>query len=79
VDTSNNKSLKLMPVLVPYFIPRKGVQTKATEFNNLKGETAVVLTTYMMDVLDKYKLSNKIIAFCGDNCNTNFNSYLEGH
>jgi hypothetical protein len=25
-----------------------------------------------MDVLDKYKLSNKIIAFCGDNCNTNF-------
>jgi hypothetical protein len=25
-----------------------------------------------MDVLDKYKLSNKIIAFCGDNCDTNF-------
>jgi hypothetical protein len=25
-----------------------------------------------MDVLGKYKLSNKIIAFCGDNCNTNF-------
>jgi hypothetical protein len=25
-----------------------------------------------MDVLDKYKLSNKIIAFCGDNCNKNF-------
>jgi hypothetical protein len=25
-----------------------------------------------MDVLDKYKLSNKITAFCGDNCNTNF-------
>jgi hypothetical protein len=25
-----------------------------------------------MDVLDMYKLSNKIIAFCADNCNTNF-------
>jgi hypothetical protein len=25
-----------------------------------------------MYVLDKYKLSNKIIAFCGDKCNTNF-------
>jgi hypothetical protein len=25
-----------------------------------------------MDVLDKYKLSNKIIAFSGDKYNTNF-------
>jgi hypothetical protein len=69
VDTSNHKSLKLVPVPVRYFIPRKGVQTKAIEFHNLKGETPDVLTTYIMD---KYKLSNKIIAFCGDNCNTNF-------
>jgi hypothetical protein len=72
VDTSNHKSLKLVPVLVRYFIPRKGVQTKVIEFNNLKDETADVLTTYIMDVLNKYKLSNKIIPFCGDNCNTNF-------
>jgi hypothetical protein len=42
------------------------------EFHNLKGKTADVLTTYIMDVLDKYKLSNKIIVFCGDNCNINF-------
>jgi hypothetical protein len=61
-----------VPVLVRYFIPRKGVQTKVTEFHNLKGETADVLTTYIMNVLDKYKLSKKIIAFCGDNCKTNF-------
>jgi hypothetical protein len=68
VDTSNYKSLKL----VRYFIPSKGVQDKVTELHNLKGETADVVTTYITDVLDKYKLSNKIIAFCGDNCNTNF-------
>jgi hypothetical protein len=67
VDTSDHKS-----VLVRYFFPRKSVQTKVIEFHNLKGETADVLTTYIMDVLDKYKLSNKIIAFCGDNWNTNF-------
>jgi hypothetical protein len=42
------------------------------EFHNLKGKTADVLTTYVMNVLNKYKLSHKIIAFCGDNCNTNF-------
>jgi hypothetical protein len=28
-----------------------------------------MLTTY---ILHKYKLSDKIIAFCGDNFNTNF-------
>jgi hypothetical protein len=72
LDTSNHKSLKLVPMIVRYFFPRKGVQTKVIEFHNLKGETADVVTTYMMDVLDKYKLSNKIISFCGDNCNTNF-------
>jgi hypothetical protein len=72
VDTSNHKSLKLVPEVVQHFIPRRGVQTKVTEFHNLKGETANVLTIYIMDVLDKYKLSNKIIGFCGENCNTNF-------
>jgi hypothetical protein len=71
-DTSNHKRLKLVPVLVQYFIPRKGVQTKAIEFHNLKDETTDFLTTYIMDVLNKYKLSNKIVAFCGDNCSTNF-------
>jgi hypothetical protein len=67
VDTSNHKRLKLVPVLVPYFIRRKDVQTKVTEFHKSKGKTADVLTTYIMDVLDKYKLSNIIIALCGDN------------
>jgi hypothetical protein len=28
--------------------------------------------TYIMNVLHKYKLSDKVIAFCGDNCHTNF-------
>jgi hypothetical protein len=69
VHTSNHKSLKSVPVLIRYFIPRKGVKTKMIEFHNLKGETADVLTTYIMDVLDKHKLSNEIIAICGDNCN----------
>jgi hypothetical protein len=58
-------------VLVRYFTPEKTVQTKVFEFYNLKGETADVLTTYIMNVLNKYKLSDKIITFCGDNCNIN--------
>jgi hypothetical protein len=42
------------------------------EFHNLKSKRADVLTTYIMNVLHKYKLSDKVIAFCGDNRNTNF-------
>jgi hypothetical protein len=37
------------------------------EFHILKGETADALTTYIMKVLHKYKLSHNIIAFCGEN------------
>lgn len=61
-----------MPVLVQYFTPEKRVETKVIQFHNLKGEMADVLMTHIMDVLHKFKLSNKIIAFCEDNCNTNF-------
>jgi hypothetical protein len=60
--------MKLVPGLVRYFTPEKRVQTKVIEFHNLKGKTAVVLTTYIMNVLNKCKLSDKVIAFCGDNC-----------
>jgi hypothetical protein len=62
-DTSTHKNLKLMPVLDRNFTPEKRLQTKVTEFHNLKGETADVLRTYTMDVLHEYKLSDKIIAF----------------
>jgi hypothetical protein len=42
------------------------------EFTNLKGETSDILSSYIMEILTKHKLSHKIIAFTGDNCNTNF-------
>lgn len=72
VDTSNHKNLKLVPILIRYFNPKEGVQIKILEFTNLQGETADILTKYIMDVLKKYNLSDKIVAFSGDNCNTNF-------
>jgi hypothetical protein len=36
-----------MPVLVQHFIPRKGIQTRVTEFHIFKSETADVLTMHM--------------------------------
>jgi hypothetical protein len=71
VDTSNHKNLKLVPVLLRCFTPGKRVQNEDIEFRNLKGETADMLRTHITYVLQKYKLSDKVIAFCGDNCNTN--------
>lgn len=49
-----------------------GVQIKVLEFTNFKGETSDLLSFYIMEILTKHKLSHKIIAFTGDNCNTNF-------
>lgn len=72
VDTSNHNNLKLVPVLVRYFIPNKGIEIKLLEFQNLSGETAEMLTNHILCILKKYKLTDKVIAFCGDNCNTNF-------
>jgi hypothetical protein len=68
VHTSNHKNLKSVPLLVQYFTQEKRVQTKVIKFHNLKGKTADVLMIYVMNVLHKYKLSVKIIAFCGDKC-----------
>ncbi|KAL4098108.1 hypothetical protein QTP88_022777 [Uroleucon formosanum] len=72
IDTSNHKNLKIVPILIRYFDPKTGVQIKVLEFTNLKGETSDILSSYIMEILTKHKLSHKIIAFTGDNCNTNF-------
>ena len=75
VDASNHKSLKLVPILVRYFIPTKGVQCKVICFQNVGGETAELLANHVLDILKKHHLVDKIIAFCADNCNTNFGGY----
>jgi hypothetical protein len=72
VDTSNHKSLKLVPVLVRYFVPEKGIQVQIIDFQNLTGETADHLLKCIVDVLEKFHLTDKIVAFCGRNCNANF-------
>jgi hypothetical protein len=71
VDTSNRKSLKQVPVPVRYSVPEIGIQVQITDFENLTGETADHLLKYVMDVLEKFHLTDKIVDFCGNNCNTN--------
>jgi hypothetical protein len=51
--------LKLVQVLVTYFVPEKGIQVKIIDLQNLKGETADNLLKCVMDVLEKFHLAGK--------------------
>jgi len=72
VDSSNHSNLKLVSVLVRYFAPTRRIQVRVIEFQNLTGETSEILVNHILSVLEKYKITEKVIAFCGDNYNTNF-------
>ena len=72
IDASNMKEVKLVPIMVRYFLPESGVKVKLLGFKSVPGETAEILSKYLLSVLDQTKLKDKLIGFCADNCNTNF-------
>ena len=72
IDASNMKEVKLVPILVRYFLPESGVEVKLLEFQSVPGYTAEILSTHLFLVLDQTKLKDKLIALCADNCITNF-------
>lgn len=72
MDASNRKEVKLVPIVVRYFKQESGVQVKLLEFKSVPGETADILTSHLMTVIKENKLEDKVVGFCGDNCNTNF-------
>lgn len=72
IDASNKGDLQMIPVMVRYFLPHKGVQVKMLDFQSVPGEKSEILTNQIFDIISKYKISDKIIGFCADNCNTNF-------
>jgi len=51
VDGSNHKTIKLVPIVVHYFLPDVGTKNKILEFSNLPGETSDLITGKMIDVL----------------------------
>jgi|SRR6218665_1878680 len=48
-DSSNHNSIKMFPVLVRYFKLTSGVHVKILEMTNLAGETAVTVSTYLIN------------------------------
>ena len=55
-----------------YFVPEQGVKVKLLEFQSVPGETSEILANYLVSVKKKNDLVQKVVGFCGDNCNTNF-------
>lgn len=72
VDSSNHKSIKLVPILVHYFLPDVDIKNKILEFSNLPGETSDLITKQIIDVLIKFGIKEKIVALSADNTKTNF-------
>jgi hypothetical protein len=53
-------------------VSEKGMQVEIIDFQNITGETADHLLKCIMDVMEKFHLTDKIVSFYGNNCNTNF-------
>ena len=75
-DGSSHDGLKLFSVLVQYFDWKKGgIQSRLIQFKNRHNETADTIAGYVKETLEKSGLSEKCVAFTGDNCNTMFGGF----
>ena len=78
IDASNTKEVKLVPIMIRYFLPESGVQVKLLQFISFPRETAEILSKYLLSVLDQTKLKDKLIGFCADNIKINFGDIKRG-
>lgn len=77
-DASNHGNVKLMPVVVRYFLPTVGVKVKMLEFTSQSGETSEIIADLIIATAGRNDLMDKLVGFCGDNCVTNFGSRDRG-
>lgn len=77
-DASNHGNVKMMPLVVRYFVPTEGVRVKLLEFGNEKGETSLIIASMVMNAVTNNQLDDKIVGFCADNCPTNFGNAERG-
>lgn len=77
-DASNRASVKIMPVLVRYFVPTIGVRVKMLNLSSQKGETSLIISDLIKSTAERLDICDKIVGFCADNCVTNFGSVERG-
>ena len=56
IDASNTKEVKLVPIVIRYFLPESGVVVKLLQLKSVPRETAEILSKYLLSVLDETKL-----------------------
>ena len=72
-DASNHGATKLFPVVIQYFdYQNGGIQSKIIDLQAAKNETSETVFSLLTNVLNEKHILSKCVAFCGDNCNTNF-------
>lgn len=77
-DASNHGNIKMLPIVVRFFIPTVGVRVKMLEFVSEKGESSEIIATSIMETAESNQINEKVVGFCADNCPTNFGSCNRG-
>ncbi|GBO46480.1 hypothetical protein AVEN_160992-1 [Araneus ventricosus] len=72
MDSSNRSEVRVVPIVVRYFSLEVGIQVKLLNFDEVSGETAQILTQYLLQCVKKYKLQEKLVCYTADNTNSNF-------
>lgn len=75
-DSSNHGFIKMFPVLVQFFDKFSGLNSKLIELESCKNEKSETISKLLEQTLQNFDLSDKCIAFGGDNTNTNFGNIL---
>ena len=57
IDASNTKEVKVVPIVIRYFLPESGIEVKLLQFKSVPRETAEILSKYLLSVLDQTKLN----------------------
>lgn len=71
-DASNRQDIKLLPILLRGFIPEKGIVIYNLNVEQINNERAVTICELLLKTAADWGITEKIIAFGADNCNTNF-------
>lgn len=71
-DASNHGNIKLFPIVLQYFSIKSGLQIKLLDLSTLPNETSESISLMLSSALNEHHILHKLIAFSGDNCNTNF-------
>ena len=72
-DANNHGNLKMFPLVVQYFDHTAGgIQVRLLDLKETNNEKSETVSNLIVDVLTQHGLEKKLIAFAGDNTNTNF-------